>query len=221
MSIPVQTIIDHVSDSIAGALSHRSWLHADALNIGGFSTGEQQRLICNLVHLPTEEPAYCEVGLYKGKTFCAAMNNSTTLHLYGYEDASQPFGDDNVIGELKANIEKFKGDAKSVTLFDGDFFKMDLKQIKHKCQVFYYDGNHAYSFQKDALPYMLDALDDTFVYLVDDFSWPVVASGCRDSLQLLKDKVKIEREWILSDGVPDGKLWHNSVAIFVLSKVRV
>lgn len=220
MSIPVQTFIDHVNQSIEKALRHESFLHAETLKVGGFATGTFQRLICNLVHLPCENPAYLECGLFKGKSFCAAMNNSRSLTLYGIEDFSQSFDQPDVAKELFENVEKFRADAKSVTIIDRDCFQVDPKEIGHKIQVFYYDGHHDYQFQRDALSHFLDAMDDVFLYLVDDAQWQSVSAGARDGMKLLEGKVKIEREWMLSDGKPDSPIWHNGVLLFLCSKVK-
>jgi hypothetical protein len=219
MSIKPEILIEHVNQSISAALRHQSWIHAEALDVKGFTSGVMIRLFANLVHLPIENPAYLEVGLYCGKSFCACMNNSPTLNLYGVEDFSQDFGDPSVRPQLEANIEKFKGDARSVTVINSDAFKVDLKDIKHKIQVYCFDGEHSYESQKKAIPYYLDAMDDTWVFICDDFDWSGPSRGTKDALAELKDKVKIEREWILTDGVPDSPTWHNGLGIFVLSKI--
>lgn len=219
MSIPVQTFIDHVNQSIEKAKNHQSWLHAECLDLEGFTTGIMIRMFCNITHLPTPTPAYLEVGLYKGRSFCSCMNNNS-LHLYGIEDFSQPFSDDKVREKLEANIERFKGDAGSVTVINSDCFKVDLKQIKHPIHVYMFDGCHEYKPQYDAIPYFLDAMDDVFLFICDDFDWSSPRAATQDALRDLKDKVKVEREWILSDGVPDGDRFHNGVGMFLLSKIK-
>lgn len=221
MSIPVQTFIDHINDSIEKANRHQSWIHADALNVRGFTTGVMIRLFSNIVHLPISEPAYLEVGLYGGKSFCACMNNSPTLHLYGIEDFSQPFDIPTIREELEANIEKFKGGAKSVTVINSDCFKVDPKQIKYPVQVYLYDGCHDYEFQQKALPHFIEAMDDTFVFMVDDFSWSSVSTGTFDGIKELGDKIKVERQWILKgDKAQDDEKFHNGLGIFLISKVK-
>lgn len=215
-----QELIDHVNQAIETATRHQSWIDESILHVRGFSTGVMRRFFSNLVHMPKADPVYLEVGLYCGGTACAAINNSPTLHFYGVENFSQPFGNDNVPEELKANIEKYKHGARSVTLIDCDCFKVNLKDITLPVDVFFFDGEHSFESQRDALPYYFDAMADTFVFVVDDFAWDLTKLGTREGLSILKDKVKIEREWILSDGVPDGGQWHNDVAVYVLSKIK-
>lgn len=219
MSIPIPEFISHINESIEKAKTHQSLLHVDALSVKGFSTGTMIRMYNNIVHLPIPDPAYLEVGLYAGKSFCACMNNSSSLNLYGIEDFSQPFHDDTIKEQLEANIAKFKGEAASVTVINSDCFTVDLALIKHKIQVFCFDGNHDYEPQFKALPYFLDAMDDVFLLIIDDFDWVNPKKATYDALASLSDKVKVEKEWILSDRVPDGLLYHNGVGMFLCSKI--
>lgn len=124
--------------------------------------------------------------------------------------------------ELAANIEKFKGEAKSVNFINSDCYQVDLKQIKHPIQVFLFDSEHSYSSQYNALPYFLDSMDNTFVMLVDDNDWPVVRSSTEASLKYLSEegRIKVEREWFLSDGRPDGETWRNGMFVAVISKIK-
>lgn len=215
-----ETLIAHVKQAIEKASAHASWIDASILDLNGFSTGVQRRLVNNLVHLPKADPVYLECGLWKGSSFCAAINNSPTLHAYGVEDFSQPFAQNNVKEELEANVERYKSGARSVTVFNADCFKLDLDKIDRPVDVFYFDGEHSYESQFNALRYYLYAMADLFVFMVDDFQWVPVSTGTRDSLESLKDSVTVEQEWILSDGVPDGPNYHNGVAVFVISKKK-
>lgn len=207
---------EHIDQSILRAERHQSWIDESVLSLGGFSTGVMRRLFSNLVHLPKGDPAYLECGLFKGATFCAAINNSPTLHAYGVEDFSQNFGEFNVGTEMATNVEKYRDDARSVTIIDGDCFLLDLALIKHPIDVFFYDAVHSYEAQRDALPKFLSAMADLFCMVVDDYSWIPVREGTWDGLT--QSPVEIVKEWHLGNGTPDDLVWHNDVAIFLCAK---
>lgn len=215
------SLILHVDEAIEKALRHQSWIDKEILDIKGFATGTMRRMFSNLCHLPKSDPVYCEVGLYCGATFCSAINNNPTLTAIGYEDFSQDFSVENIRGMLEANVERYKAGAKSVTVIDGDFFKCDPFGMMPPVDIFYYDGRHDYAFQRNALLHIFDFLSDLFLIIVDDYSWSCVREGTRDALSELKDKVKVEKEWVLSGSrIADDLTWHNQVFLAVCSKIK-
>lgn len=213
------SLILHVDEAIEKALRHQSWIDKEILDIKGFATGTMRRMFSNLCHLPKVDPVYCEVGLYCGATFCSAINNNPSLTAIGYEDFSQDFSATNIRGQLEANVEQFKAGAKSVTVIDGDFFSEPLPVLP--VDAFYYDGAHDYSFQRQALIRIFDSLSDLSLIIVDDFSWSCVRDGTRDALAELKDKLRVEKEWIMVGTKPqDDPIFWNGLAIFVCEKIK-
>lgn len=213
-----EILVRHVEDSIVKAILHESVLDKEILDIKGFSTATMRRLFSNLCHLPKVFPIYCEVGLHCGSSFCAAINNNPNLTAIGYEDFSQHFDYSNVEAELDANIKATKERGAATIVFKKDFFqaKIPLDNI----DIFYYDGNHNYEFQRAALPYAFGNLAPLFLYIVDDYSWHSVKTGTQDSMEELKDKMKVEKEWTLTGERPnDDTIWHNGLYIAACSKL--
>lgn len=215
----IQDRIELINEAIAKSLRHESHIDADILKITGFSTGVMRRLFNWLARIG-DNPVYVELGLYAGGTFCAAINNSPKLIAYGVENRSQPFGSETVFEELSFNIKRFKDGAKEVHFIDADIFQLDLDQIKHKATTFFYDGEHSRESQAKAIPYYYDILDDVCLIVIDDYQWPDVYNGTADGFEVLKDKLKIERQWVLSEGRADSPVFHNGLGLFLCSKVN-
>lgn len=210
--------IAHVEESIARSLRGESWIDASVLDIKGFSTATQRRLMSNLAHLPKENRVYLEVGLFCGATFCAAINNNPNLEAYGFEDWSQPFGEEGVKEQFTKALKQHASG--SVCIREGDCFG-GVPQMTVGTQgvdLFYFDGEHSFESQAEALPHFFDMLADTFIFVVDDFSWQPVCSGTAAGFASVARRIQIEHQWILSDGIPDGPNWHNDVALYVITR---
>lgn len=214
----VKQYSDFVDEAIAKALRHESGIDKEILDIRGFSTGVQRRLMNNLCQLPKENPVYCEAGAFFGGTACAAFNNNPNLISFIIEDYSQPFGEENVQQGLEKNIETFRPTTKKITLVNGNFFTMDLDFITPSVDVMFYDAVHEEWAQRKAWSKFCDKLSDVALIAVDDFLWESVRDGTRQGITDISNKFEVIREWILTDGIPDGPLWHNTVALFLLKR---
>jgi hypothetical protein len=207
---------EHIENSISKALKGESNLTQEILNIRGFSTATIRRLFNCLCD--TAEPiTYLEVGLFAGASFCSSFNKNCTS--IGIEDHSQDFsaGFDQVKKELKENIDKFSDKAKEVHVHYVDCFKMD-KSVLPKIDIYSYDGHHDEIFQEKALPSFIDVMADRFIFLIDDWSWPTAKNGTLKSLDKLKDKIEIEKEWTLGEGLHNHPVWHNGLKIYLINK---
>lgn len=214
----VSQLIDHAEGAIAKALAGESLLDPEVLNIRGFSTPTQRRLANNLCRVPGGMH-YLEVGLWHGGTFCAAMSNNPELTITGVENESQDFSEPGVWAILKANLAKYGGAPKRMNMIWADF-KDAAPTIKGPIDCYFFDGEHGFANQAAALPTMLHAMADHFLFLVDDAAWTPVRDGTAEGFNRLKDKVKVEWSRYLSDGqAPDGPVWHNDVALYICSKI--
>ena len=113
----------------------------------------------------------------------------------------------------------------SIALYETDFQKVDYTQIgKHN--VFLYDGPHDEQEQYDGVSLPYDALDDTFILVVDDWNWPSPRNG---TFQALNDKnieiiYSIEIRTTPNDYFPPEEYhgqkhhWHDGYLIAVCQK---
>lgn len=211
-----EELCDHVRWSLSEAHEGRSKLDTETLSIGGFSTPLQRRLMNNLC---SKARTYLEIGLFRGATFCAAACGNKELGAIGVENFAQPFGEQGVEENLRDNIRMTLPKCGDMVLIDQDCWTWDQSGIIRKAEVGTYDGEHSLENQSRALPHFLKSMADTFVWVVDDFSWPDVQNGTKNGFELLKAKIKIVGEWCYHVTANDHPLYHNGLGIFVIQKV--
>jgi hypothetical protein len=95
--------------------------------------------------------------------------------------------------------------------------------------VYLFDGPHKKLDQYDGLAMAREALDDTFVFIVDDWNWREVREGTFDAIREARFEQihAIEIRTTLDDthpgdsGLPRDQAsdWHNGYFISVLRKV--
>jgi hypothetical protein len=87
-----------------------------------------------------------------------------------------------------------------------------------------YDGNHTKDSHYRALVHYYDCLDNTFVFIVDDWNWQDVRNGTYESIKLLNLSVLYEREIRLTtDNSHTSRqlakeTWHNGIYVAILKK---
>ena len=84
-----------------------------------------------------------------------------------------------------------------------------------------YDGNHIYESQYKALEYYYDVLDDTFIFIVDDWNCEHIRNGTLNSIKDLNLKIihKIEIRLTEDNGYTEDKNgYHNGLFVAVLQK---
>lgn len=221
MNLTIPQWIEHVETSISRALKHDSYIDAEIMDIRGFSTPIMQRLWSNLCHAPIKDLSYIEVGLFGGRSFCAAINNNPNIHAVGIENFSQDFGDPGIKEHLLQNIEKYRDHAASCTLIDCDFNELDTHFIPRNAHIGFYDGEHGQANQAAALPKLFPVMEDLFLWLVDDYSWIEPALGTEDGFVALKDQARIVWQKVLRpiERPQDCGIWHNGVGIFLVEKL--
>ncbi len=211
-----QELCQHVDEAIARSLRSEAYLDADVLKITGFSTPTMRRMFSNLCHL--EGASYLECGCFCGASLISALCNNP-ITAYGVEDFSQPFANYTVREQLTSNVSRWGASCKKIVMINTDCFTMDRGIFESPIDLYFYDGEHSETSQAKALPYFLNVLNDSFVYIVDDTDWPQVASGVALGFAALKDRVRIDREWKFTDNRPDGPNYHNGISLYVCSKL--
>lgn len=207
---------EHIQKSIDDAMVGKSNLTQESLSVRGFSTPTIRHLFNNLCNI---NGIYLEIGLFCGASFCASFNEDCIA--IGVEDHSQDFseGFEKVKQELKENVEKFKGRAKDVAVHYADCYSMDKSVIPNDVDVYFYDGWHSEDHQRKALPEFIDKMAEKFVWIVDDFNWDYVKSGTDLALSDLRDKIEIEKVWLLRGyNLQNDPIWHNGIAIYLINK---
>lgn len=124
---------------------------------------------------------------------------------YGSTAASMCFGNDVQYIDCVDNFSEFGGDADALrdtccrfsmpaTIHNVDFWAMPGSQFCGRTfNVYLYDGPHDREHHAAELKQALPHLEDDFLYIVDDYSWPRVRSGCMEGIQRLLQQVSITR----------------------------
>ena len=210
----------HIEDSIQNALEGKSNLTPEILAVRGFSTPTIRHLFNNLCNI--ENGNYLEIGLFCGATFCSSFNANTVS--IGIENHSQDFsaGFDIVKKELEENFNKFSERAKDAHIFYEDCFEIKKLDYPFAFDIYFFDGFHSFETQAKALPHFLDNMADRFIWIVDDFNWDYVAAGTNAALEELKDKIEIEKAWVLRGHyLQNDPIWHNGAVIYLINKKQI
>jgi len=148
----------------------------------GGASGTRYRIMINNIIKNIPDARYLEIGMWTGSTLFAALSNNK-VKATGIDNWTQGF-----YGDVKNQFYQYLQNCitydNSIALYETDFQEIDYTQIgKHN--VFLYDGPHDEQEQYDGVSLPYDALDDTFILVVDDWNWPSPRNG---TFRALNDK---------------------------------
>jgi hypothetical protein len=215
----MDNIVSHVEQSILNANINKSKINLDILNIHGMSGEATRHFYNNLASL--EDTRYLEIGTWKGSTICAAMCNNTGV--FTCIDNWSEFG--NFKLDFLQNFNKFKGE-NIATFIEDNCFNIDISKIG-KFNIYMYDGNHDYESHYKALQYFYDCLDDTFIYIIDDWNGQHIRDGTNNAITDLNLNILYKNEIFTPfehigplkyNGNCDSRPWASGCGIFVLKK---
>lgn len=186
-----------------------SKLNSKAISFKGYSSFKVRNFLNCLLEFPDSK--YFEVGVWKGSTFYSALYNNNPSYAVAVDNWSE-FGGScdefkNNIIDLECNYE----------IYNIDCFKIDKKIFKNKFNIYFYDGNHSVLSQEQALVFYYDVLEDTFLYICDDWNCQEVKDGTKQGI--LKTGLKIIKDWDLP-AIANGDLknWWNGLYVAILQK---
>jgi len=90
-----------------------------------------------------------------------------------------------------------------------------------------YDGEHSKNSHYKALLHYYECLDDTFIFIVDDWNWQRVRDGTFDSFTQLNLSILYQKEIRLTQDDSHTPLplakesWHNGIYVAILKKNKV
>ena len=203
--------VNHIEECVAKAERNESKVCPEILALEGMSGSKTRHLYNNLVAF--EGARYLEIGCWKGSTLAAAMyqNKADIVCIDNFCD----FEDGSAKKTLLEVIEKYTGE-NSVTFKEEDSFAVDVKALP-KFNVYMYDGDHEKESHLKALTHYYDCLDNTFIFIVDDWNWQQVKTGTIEAIHRLNLKV-LHKIQIESEPYPDKEGYWNGVLISVLQK---
>ena len=209
--------IQLIYEALKKSFEYKSKLCDDIFAIDGMS-GKMTRCFYNNL-CSMDNARYLEIGAYKGSTFCSAMYNNPHGSYLAIDNFSE-FGGPRQ--EFMDNLEKYK--CGKVEFLESDCFSIDLSTISEKFNIFVYDGYHSYEAHYKVLNHFMSVLDDVFIFIVDDYNWPLVREASQKSI--IDNNFTVLYEYInrtLDDGqdevrdVMNSTFW-NGMYVALLSK---
>jgi hypothetical protein len=218
-------MIDRICKSISDARNCISKIDPetsegkDILEYKGM-TGTKTRHLYNNMLSYIDDVRYLEIGTWYGSSSISAIYKNKVQALF-IDNWSQFGGDPNIFMEA---LQKYEGDS-DLYLIENNCWEVELNSLDKKFNIYLYDGGHTESDHYKSLEYYLPILDDTFVFMVDDWCWGDVRDGTMRAIRDLGLKIHFRHEEFLSSddliGMPKHKgkeSWWNGVGIFLLSK---
>lgn len=189
-------------DILDNAVKKKNW---SQLPDGGRSsstdlTGRYVRNILNTIC--SDISSYLEIGLYRGGTFEAALFGNAIFAL-GIDNWSQNWGPGSSKAEFYSRLEAVRGQ-NNVVIKEGDCWEAE---ISGPFDAYFFDGPHGYQDQYDALVKFYHAMDNDFIYIVDDYDEvksPEVVRAVQDSLKDLNVEILSEYYFPAGDGFHEG-----------------
>ena len=125
--------------------------------------------------------------------------------------------------EFLANTAACISDRMSFTFIENDFRQVDYSGIG-KFNIYLFDGPHSKQDQYDGVTFALPALDDQFVFIVDDWNWQGVRDGTHEAIAasglrvLFSIEVRTTQDDSHAEAARQYSDWHNGYFLSVLSK---
>lgn len=204
----IHKYISHVEKAAQDAINHKSKCSGDILALDGMSGAITRHFYNNVVSM--EGTRYLEIGTWKGSSTCSAMfgNEADVVCVDNWSE----FGD--VKNDFLNNVEKFKGSNK-LTIVEKDAFTTSMLDFPHKFNIYLYDGHHSIESHEKSLTHLIDAMDDVFIFIVDDWGWGDSRTGTHQALAKLGLVIEYEQSHYSPGG---GGGWWNGTGVYVLRK---
>jgi hypothetical protein len=213
--------IFEIENSILLAQFNKSGIDPKIIEKEGASGTFGRHLHNNLGRIFGKDLSYLEIGTQRGLSFCTALINNE----YSYACVIDNWCQGEFRKEFNENVEQFLKD-KKFDLYDQDCWAIDLKeQIKQKINFYFYDGCHEQPSHEKAFTYYNEALDDTFLCMIDDWNCERVRAGTRGAFAKLNYKILHERSLFTENydsrmgwGVGDPRTWWNGLFVALIEK---
>ena len=156
---------------------------------------------------------YLEIGVWKGSTCISGLYGNQDRLNYHIIDNFCSFGGSKA--EFEDNFQLFL--KKPSNIIDADCFSIDPNKfdIKNK-DVYFFDGPHEKIDQYNALKHYYTTLNESFIFIVDDWNWEMVRLGTVNAIKDLNLKIHKHIEHFTE--VPNSNTWWNGCSFFVLEK---
>ena len=211
-------------DAIDNALSFKSNFVSEGYEIQGITSNRVRHFLNNLCS--HDDAVYLELGTLMGSTFFAATmgNDIENIGVDNYSDPEcKPMTNNLHWSEVGNAFEEFQRHFKKYENGKSLFLKSDILDLTEedfqgkKPNVVFYDADHDYVQQLNALNHIAPFLADKFILVIDDANFDGVIES---AIQFVKDNnydLYFERK-ILSKIIENPTHWWNGLFVMVLEK---
>lgn len=167
-----------------------------AATVNGYTSANELAVLNVAARVMPADECYLEVGSYKGRSMCAAVQGVTDKAFYVVENYLE-FGmqGQEARAELEDNLRTHAAHA-DVRLIEGNCFSLLRRPglIDRPVGVYFYDGEHTGLSHYLALGIIEPWLADEAIILVDDATYPMV-SGAHEDFIARHPQWRVERRW--------------------------
>jgi hypothetical protein len=217
------SLTEHLQHCFEKAERLESNISPEIIAMEGMTGLKTRHFLNNLLSM--EDARYLEIGVWKGSSACSALYGNKAVAVL--IDNFSGFGGPKA--EFLANLERFEGE-NDVEFIENDCFKIFDPLVLPPFNIYFFDGDHSEEAQRKALTHFLPAMEDEFIFIVDDWNWPQVRSGT--SMGIFDSNLSVEYSHFIrltandrhtheDKSLPEGtaeKTWWNGLAAFVLKK---
>ncbi len=183
-------------------------------------SGRNYRLTINNLVGSMPNARYLEVGSWAGSTACSAMegNRVSVVCIDNWSEFGGP--KDTFLANAAACIN----DNIAFNFIESDFRAVNYGGIG-KFNIYLFDGPHSQQDQYDGVAFALPALDEQFVFIVDDWNWQAVRDGTHAAIAasnlriLYSIEVRTTQDNTHAEVAQQNSDWHNGYFLSVLEKV--
>jgi len=213
----IESLKEHIELSFRNAENGISKITDEIKYMDGMSGIKTRHFYNNLLN--KDNTSYLEIGTWKGSSVCSAMcmNAARVVCIDNWSEFGGPRD------EFLVNFNKYKGN-NDATFIEADCFNLDISSLQ-KFNIYMYDGPHEENDHYRALTHYYNCLDDTFIFIVDDWNWKKVRDGTINSLKGLNLSVLYERDIRTTHdnshpvfGSKEQLDWHNGIYVAILKK---
>lgn len=212
----VEDLIAHIETAVKNAENKISKVLPGVFDIQGYTGHKTLHFYNNLMN--KSDLRYLEIGTWGGSSTCAALCNNSFIATC--VDNWSEFGGPRDM--CIQNIDRYKGN-NTVTFIENDCWAIDVSKIG-KFNIYMYDACHKRASHCKALTHYINAMDEVFIYVVDDWDWKDVQRGTYDAISSLNLKILYKKEIHMIDDQSEAPCasskenWWNGVGIFLLKK---
>lgn len=167
-----------------------------AESVHGYTSANELAVLNAAARVMPSDECYLEVGSYKGRSMCAAVQGIDDKTFYIVENYLE-FGmqGQEARAELDRNLATWAGHA-DVRLIEGNCFSLLRRPgiIDKPIGVYFYDGEHTGLSHYLALGIIEPWLADEAIILVDDATYPMVSDAHEEFISR-HPQWRVERRW--------------------------